>query len=126
MSLFPDSFDRFVESKNEDGGATLSLHYLGEELSGLNADQIVLVANELWHDFCRSQPESGGEFSKEELAQRFGEWKFVRGGTTKVEIAMNGNQQRVDRFCGAWALGSDETAAFIDGLYEAAPADKRP
>lgn len=126
MNVSPDLISKWVESRNDDGGSTLSSLYLGEELSGLNADQIVRVVNALWHDFCGGQSEPAQDFSEEELAQRFGEWTFVRGGMTKAEIAMDGNEARVERFCGGWTLDSDDTAAMLEGLYEAAPADKRP
>lgn len=126
MSFSLDLLTKFVESKKEDGGAKLSSYYLDEELSGLNADQIARLSTELWHDFCRSQSEPTQVLTEEELVQRFGEWVFARGGMVKVEVSMDGNRCRVERFCGGWTLHSDETAAFIEGLYDAAPPDKRP
>lgn len=126
MGIPPKSLNAWVASAGDDAGVTLSAHYLGEELTCLNLDQIVQVVNELWNDFCRSQSKPGQAFTKDALAERFGEWMFIRGGMSNAEMAMDGNHRRVDRFCGGWTLAGDDTAAMLESLYDAAPENRRP
>lgn len=126
MAVSAELFKAWVESKGGDEGTTLGSLYLGEDVSMLNADQVVEVVNGPWHDFCGGQSESADEMSKADLAERFGDWSYVSGGMAGAVIAMDGESLRVDRFCGGWTLNGAKTAALLEAHFEAAHEDKRP
>lgn len=115
----------WVESQSEHAESTLSSRYLGEELSILNADQVVELINALWHDFCGGGSGENGGVSDLDAADRFGVWEYVRGGMGQLELAMDGSHHRVARDLGQWPLAGDKTVALLEGLCEAAPAERR-
>lgn len=126
MNSVSDAVQDWVGSQAESADSTLSSRYLGEELSILNADQVVELTNALWHDFCRGSSDDAGEHSGADLAARFGEWKYVRGGIGQLDLAMGDSHRRVARDLGGWPLAGDKTVALLEGLYDAAPAERRP
>lgn len=126
MSSDSSAVQDWVESRPDSAGFTLSSRYLGEEVSLLNADQAVELVNGLWHDFCRGNSDTAADLSDAEAAARFGEWKYVRGGTGQLVLAIDENDCRVARNMGGWLVADEKTVALLEGLHEAAPVERRP
>ncbi|MBI4897533.1 MAG: hypothetical protein HY827_04105 [Actinobacteria bacterium] len=114
MTASTDTIEAWVRAQSEGSPTTLSVRYLGEEGSMLNADQIVDVVNALWRDFCEAQGEV-------HLAAAEG-WSYVSGGMAKAVLVRGGIQLGVERFCGGWLLNDERTVKLLAQMKEATAA----
>lgn len=123
MSVSTDAFLSWLQSA-ADAEMSLSEKFLGENVEMLNSDQVAELANDLWLEYCAAQAGDGSV--NDEVRERHGEWKYVRGGMVVAEVQLDESSTKVERFCGGWPFASGKTAAMLAKLVEAAPQERRP